>query len=230
MTRAYGFLLSAAVIAVSGGALSAQAPAGAPAAAAPAPRGTAVFNVARVMKDYQKWQYFAEAMNKERTEKGANLARIRNQVLEVENKLRTETIDKNKKELEQQMVALQRSFEDEERKIRKEIDEKSAAHLRTLFAEIRTVVDAVARTNGFELVLAYPDALTEEERNLPIYFDLKLRPPAAMPFYVSPNIDITSVVVQTLNKNFPAPGPVSPAGATAPAAGTPPAAPGQPKN
>jgi Skp family chaperone for outer membrane proteins len=170
------------------------------------------------MKDYQKWQYFAELMNKERTEKGANLAKIRNAVMDVQNKLQTEGLESKKKELEQQMVALQRQFEDEERKVRKEIDEKSAMHLRTLFAEIRTVVDAVARTNGFELVLAYPDALTDEDRNNPVYFDLKLRPQAAMPFYVSPNIDITTVVVQTLNKNFPPPGPVTPAAATAPPA------------
>ncbi len=58
------------------------------------------------------------------------------------------------------------------------------------------------------------------------YFEMKIGigAQAAVPFYVSPSIDITSVVVQTLNKNFPAPGPVAsatppvtPAGGTAPA-------------
>ena len=59
-----------------------------------------------------------------------------------------------------------------------------------------------------------------------------------MPFYVSPNVDITAVVVATLNKHYPAPGPIDPGpgvtttggagGAGTPPAGTPPAAAGQP--
>lgn len=222
MTRLHQYVLAAAVTAAAACPTFAQAP-----AAAPPSRGTAVFNVARVMKDYQKWQYFAEQMNKERTEKGGELAKIRNEVMKIEKDLQGEQMLQKKAEMEQKLIALQRAFDDKERQLRKEIDEKSATHLRTLFAEIRTVVDAVAKTNGFELVMAYPDALTQEDMNSPVYFEMKLRPGAAMPFYVSPSIDITKVVVDTLNKNFPAPGPVSPAGATAPAApGTPPAAPG----
>jgi hypothetical protein len=59
-----------------------------------------------------------------------------------------------------------------------------------------------------------------------------------MPFYVAPSADMTEVLVLTLNKNFPAPGPVpgavTPTGNTTPpppppaggAPGTPP--PGRP--
>ncbi len=221
MKRAY-FLsammaLGLAFLTVSG--LTAQTPG----AAAPASRGTAVFNVARVMKDYQKWQYFAQEMNKERQVRGGELAKLRNDIIELENKARTEPVVAKKTEYEQAMVGLQRQFEDKERTVRKEIDDKSATHLRTLFAEIRTVVDAVAKTNGFDLVMAYPDALTEEEMRSPLYYDLKLRPPAAMPFYVSPSIDITGVVVTTLNKNFPSPGPITAAPGVTPTAGTAPA-------
>ena len=82
----------------------------------------------------------------------------------------------------QQMTLLQRQLEDMEKQARKEIDEKSMNHLRTLFGELRTVVDAVAKTNGFDLVLAYPDASTPEELNSPMYLEMKLRTPAAMPF------------------------------------------------
>jgi Skp family chaperone for outer membrane proteins len=215
-------------VALAAGTASAQAPAGGGApAAAPPSRGPAVFNVARVMKDYQKWQYFAAQMNKERMAEASKLANIRNQVMNLENDYKKETIADKKLALEQQMTQLQRQFEDMEKTIRKNIDEKSAVHLKTLFTEIRTVVDAVAKTNGFELVLAYPDALTQEEMNSPVYFDIKMRPPAAMPFYVSPSIDITMVVVQTLNKNFPAPGPIEqvPAPGVSNTGGTAPAAP-----
>lgn len=232
MKRVYLSMTALAAFTISllaADALHAQAPAGA--APAAASRGTAVFNVAKVMKDYQKWQYFAAAMNKERAAQAQQLANLRNQILEIENKIRTETVQAQKTQMEQQMVGLQRQFEDKERAIRKDIDDKSASHLRTLFGEIRTVVEAVAKTNGFDLVMAYPDAITEEERTSPLYFDLKLRPPAAMPFYVSKNVDITDVVVATLNKHYPAPGPIDPGtpgvaptggNAPAPQPGTPP--------
>jgi Skp family chaperone for outer membrane proteins len=209
------------------GTLSAQAPAGGGAAApaanpAPPSRGTAVFNVAKVMKDFQKWQYFAAQMNKERAGQAAALTASREQILKLEQEIRTETVQATKTQKEQQLVALQRQYEDKERAVRKDIDDKSAAHLRVLFGEIRNVVEAVAKTNGFELVLAYPDAITPEEMNSPLYFDLKLRPPAAMPFYVSPSVDITGVVVATLNKHYGAPGPIDPGTPGVSPAGAPP--------
>jgi Skp family chaperone for outer membrane proteins len=209
-------------------------PATTPPAAAPASRGTAVFNVPKVMREYQKWQFFAQEVNKDRQEKAALLAKKQNELVDLQNKIKVEPVKAKQDEMAQQMIVLQRQLEDMEKQARKEIDEKSMTHLRTLFGELRTVVDAVAKTNGFDLVLAYPDASTPEEMASPMYLEMKLRTPAAMPFYVSPNIDITAVVIQTLNKNFPAPGPVSPAGATTPAPApgappvTPPATPGKP--
>ncbi len=201
--------------------VAAPVTADAPATTTPAAtgRGVAVFNVPKVMREYQKWQYFAAEVNKERTEKAAMLAKKQNEGIDLQNKIKTEVSKQKQEEMSQQLIVLQRQLQDMEQQARKEIDEKSMTHLRTLFGELRTVVDAVAKTNGFDLVLAYPDASTEEEKASPVYLEMKLRTPAAMPFYVSPNIDITAVVIQTLNKNFPAPGPVSPvtpAGATAP--------------
>lgn len=232
MKRVYVGLMGAAALGVAGwtaAGTNAQGPAPgaapAPAAAAPvASRGVAVFNVARVMKEYTKWQYFAATMNNTRAAKAAEMQRLQAQMVETDKKLKAESIAANKPPLEQQLVTLQRQMEDMERTVRKEIDEQSANHLKTLFAEIRTVVDRVAQTNGFELVLAYPDAITKEEMESPLYFDLKMRPPAAMPFYVSPSIDVTSVVVQTLNKHFPAPAavPATAAGVTTTGGAVPP--------
>ena len=75
MKRAYLFSILAVGMAIFAMTSSnAQTPATAP-ATTPG-RGTAVFNVARVMKDYQKWQYFAQEMNKERQGRGAELAKI----------------------------------------------------------------------------------------------------------------------------------------------------------
>ena len=81
---------------------------------------------------------------------------------------------------------------------RKEVDEKlDDAPCRTLFsANSAPWWTPSPRRNGFDLVLAYPDASTPEEFNSTAYLEMKLRTPAAMPFYVSPSIDITSVVIQ----------------------------------
>lgn len=201
--------------------VTAQAPA-TPPTAAPAGRGTAVFNVPKVMREYSKWQYFAQEVNKDRAEKAAILGKKQAEMVDLQNRAKVETVKAKQDEMVAQAIQMQRTLEDLEKQARKEIDEKSMAHLRTLFGELRTVVDAVAKTNGFDLVLAYPDATTPEETASPMYLEMKLRTPAAMPFYVSANIDITKVVIETLNKNFPAPGPVSPAGATAPAPVAPP--------
>lgn len=191
-----------------------------PAAAAPPSRGTAVFNVPKVMREYQKWQYFAAEVNKERTEKAALLSKKQAELIDLENKMKTEAVKAKQEEMMGQATALRRQLEDMEKQARKEIDDKSMTHLRTLFGELRTVVDAVAKTNGFDLVLAYPDASTAEEMASPMYLEMKLRTPAAMPFYVSPSIDITSVVIQTLNKNFPAPGPIPSPSPVTPTGGT----------
>jgi Skp family chaperone for outer membrane proteins len=227
------YLLTVAALAYVGYAttgLKAQTPgagAAAPATtAAPSNRGTtAVFNVARVMKEFEQWQYFAAVMSNERITKSGELQRIRNQMVSIQEKIQKEPTATNRAGLEKELLALTRQFEDMERTIRKDIDDSSAKHLQQLFTNINTVVRSVADVNGFQLVLAYPDALTEEEMKSPIYYDLKLRPPAAMPFYVSPSVDITKVVVLTLNQHFKAPGPipamVQPAGATVPVTGAP---------
>ena len=58
-------------------------------------------------------------------------------------------------------------------------------------------------------------AVTDEEKKSPYLKELKLKPPAAQPFYVAPQVDVTGVVVATLNKWYPAPAvPETPAPAT----------------
>ena len=209
------------------GQASAQAPApGAPPAAAPAAKPStgrvSVFNVAKVMKDYKRWQHFAKVMNDKRTSATADLVKLRNTIAEQQNKMQSEPIKAKQEELARAITEVQRQFEDKEKQYRKALDDESAGYLRNLFAEIQQCVKAIVEANGYDIVMAYPDAITAEELNSPLYYDLKLRPPAAMPFYVSPNVDMTEVLILTLNTNFPVPaGAVVPAGGTVPAPGTP---------
>ena len=165
----------------------------------------AVFNVAKVMRDYQKWQAFAKIMNEKRIAASATIVKTRESINQKQQQLATEVAPTKKDELTKEIVALTRNLEDSERTLRKQLDDESAGYLKNLFVEIQTCVQAVVQANGFDLVMAYPDALTEEEMKSPMYFDLKLRPNAAMPFYVSPNADMTDVLIATLNARYPAP-------------------------
>jgi hypothetical protein len=74
---------------------------------------------------------------------------------------------------------------------------------------MKVVVDKTAEMNGYHIVFAYPDAVTAEELKNPYIKELKLKPPAAQPFYIAPHADITAVVVKTLNTWYPPVDPVT---------------------
>lgn len=220
MKRAFVYL-SALVVGLAGLTAQAQQPAGggAPPAAPKSSGKVGVFNVARVMKDYQKWQYFAKVMNDKRATAAADLGKLRAEIADLQDKIQKEPVKAQQEAMTRTLVDKQRQFEDRERGVRKQLDEESAGHLKQLFGEIQACVKACVEANGYDIVFAYPDATTTEEMSSPLYYDLKLRPSAAMPFYVAPAADMTEILVATLNKHFPAPAPVTPAGGTQPAPG-----------
>ena len=204
MKRALVYLSALmSVGAISAGVAFAQAP---PAATPkPSTGRVAVFNVAKVMRDYKKWNAFAQIMNEKRIAASSALVKTRTEIATLQQTLATEVVQGKKEETAKQIVSLQRGLEDSERTLRKQLDDESAGYLKNLFVEIQTCVQAVVQANGFDLVMAYPDALTKEEMESPMYYDLKLRPNAAMPFYISPNADMTDVLIATLNARYPAP-------------------------
>ena len=188
--------------------------------AAPAPKAggkVVVFNVMKVLKDYQKFQSFVRTMTDKRNAGMAPLASLRTQILKLQDDVQKEPIATKRDELQRTLVAKSREFEDAERKVTADLDTESAQYLRTVYYEIQQCVKAIVDANGYDLVFAYPDATDPKEMENPLYFNAKLRSTAAMPFYVSTQADMTEVLVLTLNKYFPAPA-VQQTGGTAPAA------------
>jgi Skp family chaperone for outer membrane proteins len=183
-------------------------------------RDVAVFNMAKVQKEFKKWDMYTKELQTLRTNEAKRLAELQTQIQEIKKRLENPA-EPQKDVLEKQGVAMARQLQDMDIEVRKKIDKASTDYLQVLHDDIRRVVDAVAKTNNFGVVMAYPDATTEEERKSPVYFDMKLRPAGAMPFYVSPTCDMTDTIVATLNKFCPPPAGVVPAGATAPATSTP---------
>ena len=120
MKRSYALILALVAIPLAMLVATAQTPppptATPPAATPPAAtgpsRGTAVFNVPKVMRDYQKWQYFAAEVNKDRMEKAGMLAKKQKEGLEPSReKMKVEVNQGEKEKMAQQLIVLQRTLE-----------------------------------------------------------------------------------------------------------------------
>ena len=117
MKRSISILSMFAALSVAG-VLHAQAPGGAPGAPGGAPptptaggRDVAVFNMAKVQKEFQKWDVYTKELQRMRTEEAKGLAVMQQQMLELKKKLEDPTTTQ-KDVLEKQAVALQRQFQD----------------------------------------------------------------------------------------------------------------------
>jgi Skp family chaperone for outer membrane proteins len=212
-------------------------PPGAPPGAQPAPgaRPTiAVFNMAAVMRDYGKAKYQVYMLNKKRNEMSADLVKWKAEYVQLQQDIQKQQQPDLRDQMAKKMVALARQIEDKDREINKALNDDASAIISQLYDDIKTVVDKTAEMNGYHIVFAYPDAVTAEEMKNPMVKELKLKPPAAQPFYVAKHVDVTGVVIQTLNAWYPSPAvpadaPPTGAPSTTPPGGAPPAAtPGAP--
>ncbi len=224
----------------------AQGPGGAappPAGGAPAPAATArptiaVFNMAAVMRDYGKAKYQVAMLNKKRNEMSKDLMTWRAEYIKLQQDSQNPAVAVSVKEDNaKRMVALARSIEDKDRDVNKVLNEDATKIISSLYDDIKTVVDKTAEMNGYHIVFAYPDAVTKEEQDSAMVKELKLKPPAASPFYVAKHVDLTGVVIQTLNAWYPSPpipadamgGPATPPGGAAPGGPAPMGVPLAPK-
>jgi hypothetical protein len=103
----------------------------------------------------------------------------------------------------EKLLQLARNIVDEDRKINKQLRDDANTATAYLYDKIYVVVEKTAQLNGFQAVLAYPDGVTPEERNKPYIKELKLKPPALQPFEIDPRVELTAVIVKTLNAWYP---------------------------
>jgi Skp family chaperone for outer membrane proteins len=177
------------------------APGAPPAPATPAPtRPTvAVFNMAGVMRDFGQAKYQVYLLNMQKNDLSKDLIAWRGEYIQHQQDLQKNANHPQKEEKIQRMLALTRAIEDKDREINKVLNDRASAIIADLYDKIKNVVDKTAEMNGYHIVFAYPDAVTAEELKSPYIKELKLKPPAAQPFYVAQHADITGVVVKTLN-------------------------------
>jgi Skp family chaperone for outer membrane proteins len=190
------------------GSSEAQQPGAPPAAqpAQPTARPTiAVFNMAAVMRDYGKAKYQVYQLNEERKRLSADLVVWRAEYIKLQEE-NTKSLEPNLREANaRRMLELSRKIQDKDQEVNKTLNEKASQIISTLYDEIKTVVDKTAEMNGYHIVFAYPAAVTAEEQKSPMVKELMLKPPAAQPFYVARHVDLTNVIIQTLNTWYAAP-------------------------
>src|SRR5207248_2827824 len=123
-------------------------------------------------------------------------AKMRAKVIKLQQQIAAETDADTKDKLSEEVLTLIREIEDEDKKINKKMNDEASKIISTLYDEIKAVVDETAAANSYDIVFAYPDAVTPEERANPYLKELKLKPPAAQPFFISKRADITGLVLR----------------------------------
>ncbi len=182
------------------------APGGAPAPGSqPSTRPTvAVFNMAAVMREFGQAKYQVWQLNEKRKAMSKELIAWRAEYIKLQEDIPKQQVPAIRDEMAKKMLELSRKIQDRDGEINRALNDDASKIISSLYDQIKTVVDKTAEMNGYHIVFAYPDAVTAEEMNSAMVKELKLKPPAAQPFYVAKHVDLTGVVVQTLNGWFPA--------------------------
>jgi Skp family chaperone for outer membrane proteins len=165
---------------------------------------TGYFNMAKVMRECKKAKTAVERLNSRKDRMVANVIGLRNMHVELQNLARTATGEKRKDEIADELRMVTRRMEDADREIQKLLNERATIIIVELYDEMRAVTTAVARENGLTALLAYPDAVTQEEAENPQIKELKLKPPALQPFYLDSSADYSAEIIRRLNDKFDA--------------------------
>jgi Skp family chaperone for outer membrane proteins len=193
-------------------AVNADPPAGSP----PAPRAQriCIVNIAKVLREYDKANFQGSEITKKRQGYVTQVTALREKMAALQKDFQMSTIPDQKKKFQEDALAVQRQIEDIDRTAQAELTQLSNDTIVRVYQEIKGVINDIAKTNNLDMVLAYPAASKPEEENSPQVAQLMLQTPALIPFYHR-GMDITDVVVQTLNARYPsAKPPVQPASGT----------------
>ncbi len=163
---------------------------------------TGYFNMAKVMRGYKRAKSAVERLNARKDRLSANLIGLRNMHLELQALAKKTTDEKRKEEIADDLIRLTRQIEDMDRALQKILNDKASLIIADLYDEMYAAASVMAREHGLMALLAYPDAVTAEESESPYIKELKLKPPAAQPFFIDPSVDYTDELLRRLNDKF----------------------------
>ncbi len=198
------FVTRLAVLATVGAAASFGSPAFAadPAPAAPRAQRICIVNIAKVLRDYDKANMQGHTITEKRAKYVAQVNALREEMARINKLFQESMIPDQKKKYQEQALAMNRQVEDIDRTAQAELTQLSNDTIVAVYSEIKGVIKDIAEVNNLDMVLCYPAASKPEDENNPQLAQLMLQTPALIPFYHK-NMDITAVVIETLNKRFP---------------------------
>jgi Skp family chaperone for outer membrane proteins len=163
-----------------------------------------IVNIAKVLRDYNKANFVGAEITRKRVAYVNQVNGKREKLNELNAQFTKNPDPVQKKQLQEQALGIQREIEDIDRKAQAELTQLSNDTIVKVYQEIKGVIYDIAKTNNLDMVLCYPAASKPEDENSPQVAQLMLQTPALIPFYHS-GMDITKVVVDTLNARYQSP-------------------------
>lgn len=168
---------------------------------------TGYFNMAKVMREYKRAKTSAATLSAHKDRIVVNLNGMRAMYEHLQAVAKTTPAGPRRDQIETDMRLIARRVEDLDRDTQKLLNERATAFITGLYDELYAVAEGLARENNLSALLAYPDAVTRDERENPLIKELKLKPPALQPFYVDSSVEYSDEIVRRLNEKFEADNP-----------------------
>jgi Skp family chaperone for outer membrane proteins len=170
-------------------------------AGAPAQTRVAVLNLRLVIKQYDRYKQFIEAMKKEEAGYIEALKKKQKQADDL-SKQADGLPGAAREAREQEISSLQRELENLKEKARREVSEKSAREMVAVYKLVREAATRYAKANNIDLVLHYEGAVEKDEIDSPALVLRNMNAPGCTPLYWDSSLDISNAVIDALNAEF----------------------------
>ncbi len=169
----------------------------------------AVVNIGTVFTSYKKAMFFKQEMEETVKPYKVNIETLQKDIFNLKNEAQKPGSKITKEDAEAQIVDKQRRIEDFQRQARAVLGKKSEAQLQQLWREINDVIERAAKTNSFNIVLAFGDPADTSAGGMGDFANINRKLQAiemgsTSPLYYDRTVDLTGVVVQTLNTAYDA--------------------------
>jgi Skp family chaperone for outer membrane proteins len=169
-------------------------------------RGTkvAVLNLAKVINGYKKWDAFKEEYKGEYKrlfeDKVAPLkANMESLDKEIKNPA---TTPERKEAAAKELKHLDRQVQEIAEEAKNALGKKEADQFVQLYREVRDAVTTIATYYSIEIVMHYNDAFDAKDLDTPQNVARKMGHPGCMPIYINQSCDISSTVMEYLNRAY----------------------------
>jgi Skp family chaperone for outer membrane proteins len=170
----------------------------APAANPPSVARIGTINMTKVMKDYKKYKFIGEQIQKAALERQGDLSRIASQMKAIAKD--AEGLDPNSNDFkakESKLVELKAELEAKKEQAQAEFARREADALATIYKDVQEMTAAVAKYKGYNyIVRVNPEPFSAADPNVVL---AAIERPVV---FSDPASDITEMVLLNLNRNY----------------------------